>query len=329
MVNKLMKVLNKREGVALITTLLIIALLVAVVVEFNRVAIADIDVSRNFGDEKKILFVAISGVNAIKELFRLDGLYSKSDTLLEEWTKSRAYFESASSMLDEGKLEGKIVDEDGKISVNSLITDKGGFDQVHKAIWERLLSQSRFSLTEDEINTIIFGVKDWMDKDDDITGIYGTEESFYSGKGYHCKNNLLNNLEEMLLINGITEDIFYGNQYKTGIYSYFTVYGNRQININTAPIPVLMALSDDMTEVIAMEMDSFRRDDANKPQLTNKDWYRKVWPFEYPLPKNLLTSSSSFFTVYIRGTLRESVKEIRTVIYRSGDATHLAYWQEM
>ena len=90
-----------------------------------------------------------------------------------------------------------------------------------------------------------------------------------------------------------------------------------------------MALSDDMTEVIAMEMDSFRRDDANKPQLTSKVWYKKIWPFENPLPKNLLTTSSSFFTVYIRGTLHESVKEIRTVIRRSGDATHLVYWQEM
>jgi general secretion pathway protein K len=329
MINRFFKKLGKKQGVALITTLLIIALLVAVVVEFNRVAIADIDVSKNFGDEKKILFIAISGVNAIKELLRLDGLYSKSDTLLEEWTKSRPYFYSASSMLDEGKLEGKIVDEDGKINVNSLIKDKGEFDGAHKAIWERLLSQSRFSLTEDEINTIIFGVKDWIDKDDEITGIYGAEESFYSGKGYDCKNNLLNNLEEMLLINGITEDIFYGNQYKSGIHSCFTVYGGRKININTAPLPVLMALSDDMTEVIAMEMDAFRRDNANKLQLTHKAWYKKVWPFENPLPKNLLTTSSSFFTVYIRGTLHESVKEIRTVIHRSQDATHLVYWQEM
>ena len=31
----------------------------------------------------------------IKELLRLDGLYSKSDTLFEEWAKSRLYFDSA------------------------------------------------------------------------------------------------------------------------------------------------------------------------------------------------------------------------------------------
>ena len=117
----LLKKIGKREGVALITTLMIVALLVGIVVEFSRIAIAEIDISKNFGDEKKILFLTVSGVNAIKELLRLEGLYSTSDNLLEEWAKSRTYFESASSMLDEGKIEGEIFDENRKINVNLLL----------------------------------------------------------------------------------------------------------------------------------------------------------------------------------------------------------------
>ncbi len=329
MIRRLTKKLSNKEGVALITTLMIIALLVAVVVEFNRIAIADINISRNFGDEKKILFTTISGINAIKEVLRLEVLYDKSDTLIDKWAESRPYFDYASSMLDEGRVEGEIVDEDGKINVNSLINDKGGFESNQKAIWERLLTQPRFSLTEENVNTIISGVKDWIDKDDKVTGIYGTEDSSYQGKGYHCKNNFINTLEEMLLINGVTKDIFYGNRYKSGIKPYFTVYGGGNININTAPIPVLMALSDNMTEDIAMELDDYRRDKINKPVLWNKQWYRKIWPFEKPLPEKLLTTSSSFFTVHMRGTLRESVKEIRTVISRSKVAANIIFWQEM
>lgn len=321
--------LSERRGVALITTLMIIALLVAVVVEFNRIAIADIDVSKNFGDEKKILFTTISGVNAIKELLGFDALYSESDTLLEEWASSRAYFVSATAMLDEGEVEGEIVDEDGKINVNSLINEKGKFNQAQKAFWERLLSQSRFALSEEEINTIIYGVKDWIDKDDEITGIYGAEDYFYRSKGYHCKNSLLNNIDDLLLINGVNADIFYGNQERSGIRPYFTVYGGPAININTAPLPVLMALSDNMTDDIAMEMDTFRKDDANKPLLKESGWHKRVWPFEKPLPKGLLTTTSNFFTVHIRGKLRESVKEIRTVIFRSKAVTSVVYWQEM
>ena len=326
--NKIRKHFSRKDGVALITTLMVVALLVGIVVEFNRIAIADIDISKNFGDDKKILFLTISGVNAIKELLRLEGLYSTSDNLLEEWAKSRTYFESASSMLDEGKIEGQIYDENGKINVNSLINAEGKFDETQKAIWEKLLGQSRFALTEEDVNTILYGVKDWIDKDDEITGIYGAEDSFYRGKGYQCKNNALEQIEEMLFINGVTDDIFYGNQYKEGIQAYFTVYGNDQVNINTAPLPVLMALSGDMSEEIASEMDEYRKLDANREQLQIKTWYKTLWPFENMLPENILTTSSDVFKIQMKGTLRESVKQVKAVIFRSKTATNIIYWQE-
>jgi general secretion pathway protein K len=324
-----LKRLRKKEGVALITSLMVIALLVTVVVEFNRIAVADIDISRNFGDEKKVLFTTISGVNAIKELLRLDRLYSEGDTLLEGWARSRPHFEAASSILDEGTVEGDIIDENGRIDVNSLVDDKGEFDENQKAIWKRLLGQSRFGLAEETINTIMYSVKDWIDKDDELTGIYGAEDSFYRGRGYHAKNNVLHSLDEMLLVNGVNENIYYGDRYKSGIRRCFTVYGGPKININTAPHPVLMALSDHMTEDIAMEMDIFRSDDANIPQLKNIKWYKKVWPFEDPLPESLLSTSSDFFTVNMRGTLRKSVKEVRAVLFRSDISVNVVYWQEM
>lgn len=329
MIRHLAKISINKNGIALVTTLLIIALLVAVVVEFNRIAIAEADVTKNFGDEKKILYATISAVDVIRELLRLEGIYSRSDTLLDTWSRSGMYFNSAGTMFDEGKVDGKITDEDGKIHVNSLVDDKGNFDQTHKAIWERLLSQTRFALTEQEMNTIIHGIKDWIDKDDEISGVYGAESTFYMGLGYLCANGPLNSLEDMLLISGISEDIFYGNQYREGIRPYFTVYGGRKINFNTAPIPVIMALSNDMTEDIALEIDAFRRDDANKSDLESKNWYRKIWPFATPLPESHLTASSNAFTVYLKGTLRESIKEVIAVITRSESAARIEYWKEV
>ena len=328
---KSLRRLKGKEGVALITTLMVIALLVAVIVEFNRMAIADIDVSQNFGDEKKILYITISGVNVIRELLKLDALYTKSDTLFEEWANSKASFDYATSMLDEGRLEGQIIDENGKIDVNSLVGEKGDFNETQKAIWERLLGQRMFALSDDQINRIIYGVKDWLDQDFEITGIYGAENSLYMAKGYACKNGPLDVLEEMLMINGVTEEIFYGDARREGIRHYFTVYGSPKININTAPIPVLMALSDNLTEDIALEMDRFRRDETNKALLGSNQWYKRVWPLEKPLPETVISTSSSAFSVYIRGELRKSVKDIHAVISRSvGEGgTALVYWQEM
>jgi general secretion pathway protein K len=321
--------LNNKRGIALITTLMIVALVVAVVVEFNRTAVAEIEVSRNFSDEKKITYLAISGVNAVKDLLMLDGMYSKGDTFLEDWAESRAYFESASAALQEGVLEGVILDECSKINVNSLVGVKGQFDDIQKQIWERLLNQTRFGLTKDQASTIIHGVKDWIDKDDEVTGIFGAEDSIYRERGYRCKNGPLHTIEEMLLIHGVTKEIFYGGERSEGIQSYFTVFGSAEININTAPLPILMALSDEMTEDIALEMDKFRRDETNRWALSNKTWCRGIWPYGNPLPEKAMAVSSIAFSVYMKATLRESMKEIRAVISRPLDSEPtLIYWQE-
>jgi len=307
-----------QKGIALVTTLLVIALLVAVIVEFNRNAVADIEVTSNFVDEKKILYTTISGVHALKELLKLDAQYSKTDTLFEEWNQGETYFASASSLLGEGKVSGDITDEDGKFCVNKL-------QEKH---WERLLSQPRFGLVPEEIFRIIHGVKDWIDPDDDVSGIYGAEDAYYREKGYRCKNGPMDTIEEMLLVRGVTRAIFYGDGRREGIRDCFTVYGDGTININTAPVPVLLALSDNMNPSVAEEMDDFRREPANRGELQEVEWYRRLWPYDETLPESSLKTSSSFFSIRLRGRLRKSSKQVRAVIQRSNKNARIVYWQE-
>ena len=172
-------------------------------------------------------------------------------------------------------------------------------------------------------------MKDWIDEDSEVTGIYGAEDTAYQQRGYHCKNGPLNTIEEMLLINGITKEIFYGTDRKEGIRPYFTVFGG-QININTAPLPILMALADEMTEDLAEEMDKFRRDEANRWALADKNWYKRIWPYGNPLPEKAMTVTSSAFSVFMKATLRDSVKEIHAVISRPAESpASIIYWQEM
>ncbi len=318
-----------KDGVALITTLLVIGLLVASVVEFNRIAMTDIQVTNHFGDDKKIIYLAISGMNAAKEVLELDGLYTQHDTLLEEWAKARDYSEYAGLALEGGKVEVEISDENGKIDVNHLLDDYGQFDPIQKGILERLLRQPRFGLSEEEVNTIVFSLKDWLDQDEEMSGIYGAEDSFYREKGYLCKNQPLDTIEEMLLVRGITEEIFYGNPKRNGIRPYLTVHGSDQININTAPIPVLMALSQDMSEDLAMQMDTYRRDESNEPDLASNLWYKAMWPHANPLPDRYLTTSSRTFSIHLRATLRENVKQVRVVVSRPAGRADIVYWQEM
>lgn len=316
------------RGIALVTVLLVVALLVAVVVEFNRIALADIQVSNNFLDERKIVYTTMSGISAISELLRLDLKYTQSDSLLDEWTRGITYFETASMLLDEGEVSGTITDEDGKIHINSLVGIDGNLNGGQFELWKRLLEQPRFLLNEEEILTIIHGVKDWLDKDGEVSGIYGAEEETYRPLGYESKDGPMDTLEEMLLVNGVTEEVFYGNKDREGIHTCFTVYGDAKININTAPIPVLVALSPLMNEGLAMELDAYRTNPVNRTELQSISWYLRLWPYDNPIPETLLTTRSNCFTVRILGTLRESRKHVRAVIRREDESARIVYWQE-
>jgi len=320
---------KRQKGIALITTLLITALLVVAIVEFNRAAVADISTSMNFVDDKKLLYTTISGVRAIKDLLVLDALYSRCDALFEQWARGREYFTAASSLLEEGQISGEIQDEEGKISINALVSMDGKLQQVQLDRWRRLLSQPRFGLAPQQIDPIIFGVKDWIDADDIVEGIYGAESLNYETRGYRCRNGPMESVEEMLLVRGVTPIIFYGEGRREGIGRYFTVYGGGLVNINTAPIPVLLSLSDLMSEDTAREMDAFRRDESNRMDLQDVKWYRRFWPYEDLLPETLLKTSSGHFTVHLRGTLRDSVKEVRAVVQRSSKSAEIVYWKEI
>lgn len=316
------------RGIALVTVLLVVALLIAVVVEFNRIALADIQVSNNFVDEKKILYTTMSGVNAICGLLELDREYSQSDNLLEDWTRGETYFESASMLLDEGKVSGSITDEDGKICVNSLIGSDGQMNNGQFALWRRLLQQPGFRLNEQEAMTIIYSIKDWLDPDDEVSDIYGAENTTYLPLGYECKNGRMETLEELLFVNGMTREIFYGDENREGLRSSLSVYGGGAVNINTAPIPVLLALSPLMNESIAQELHAYRTEPTNRSDLQSKEWYQKIWPYDELIPEGLLATRSSYFTLRIRGTLRESRKNVRAVVRRTAESANIVYWQE-
>ncbi len=316
------------RGIALVTVLLVVALLVAVVVEFNRIAMADIQVSNNFMDERKIVYTTVSGISAIGELLLLDRKYTQSDNLLDEWAQGETYFEAASMLLDEGQVSGTITDEEGKININSLVGNDGKMNSRQFQLWKRLLEQPEFQLNEQKVLTIIHGVKDWLDADDEVSAIYGAEDETYRPLGYQSKNGPMDTVEEMLLVNGVTDELFYGSRDRPGIQNCFTVYGDERVNINTAPIPVLRALSPLMTETEARELHSYRTDPVNRDALNSPTWYLRLWPYDEPIPAALLTARSDYFTVRVSGTLRESRKHVRAVILRKGAPASIIYWQE-
>jgi general secretion pathway protein K len=122
-----------------------------------------------------------------------------------------------------------MMDEERKININiSKIPDRNvdGFKEI--------LGRLSPKLTSEIVNAIV----DWQDMDEEVTFPGGAEETYYAEleHPYKCKNGDFTFIEELLLVKGMTEEVF------DEIKGYITVYGEGKININTAPREVLNAV---------------------------------------------------------------------------------------
>lgn len=124
-------------------------------------------------------------------------------------------------------------DERGRININLLNT------QTAKILIQLI---ELLGYDEQAAQTITFSSIDWRDSDSNLSqNEYGAEDDHYMSlsEPYHTKNRPFENVEELLLVRGMTPEIF------AKIKNYVTVYpkqGNFAININTAPAVVIQAM---------------------------------------------------------------------------------------
>lgn len=107
-------------------------------------------------------------------------------------------------------------------------------------------------------------ISDWIDADDNARSS-GAENQYYLGLNppYYCKNAMVDEMPELLLVKGITPDIFWGTSstnntvsryqprdlspsqrnkqpvYECGLYDLFSTLSAGKINVNTAPLNTL------------------------------------------------------------------------------------------
>lgn len=308
--------LNER-GVALILVILIVSILVAVVLEMNRSTRAEVYAATNLSDSIKLLYMAKSGFHAGVGLLLLDK--NNFDALFEDWADVRLIAAKSRTLFADGDCHVPIEDESGKIPINRLVTGNA-FNEDIRGLMFRLLSQPEFGLEERKINEILEAVKDWIDKDDDVTGSGGAERAYYGAleNPYTPKNGLLDCIDELLMIKGMTKNIYYGTKETPGLRQLLTVYGDGRININTAPKPVLRALSKDMTGTAADDMDQYRRNKDN--DLTHATWYKKVsGTADITIDSRLIATTSSVFKIVSTGSLRQMSKTVTGVVKREAD----------
>lgn len=103
--------------------------------------------------------------------------------------------------LGSGTVTYSIRDENGKININSATRET----------LVKVLEQAGMDTGSDR-DAVADSILDWIDKDDNHR-LNGAESDYYKSQfpPYKAKNGPLDTLDELMMIKGITEEMFYGS----------------------------------------------------------------------------------------------------------------------
>lgn len=308
-----MKVKNKaggEAGFALLSVLVIIAIITPLVVNQSYKTRVQITGAGYLADKIKSREIAKSGLEAaILALKKDDKDY---DSYLDEWGQFVELSAFSSTFFEEGSFSGTITDEEGKLNINRLATTEKR-EQLTR-LFEEL-----------QIDTdILDGVLDWIDVDSEAT-LMGAEDYYYKSlkNPYNCKDGPMDNIYELRLVKGMTDEVFLGKGEAQGLEGFISVYGDKSVNINTAPYEVLLAL--EIAPALAREIIAYRETDPIKSPSEIKDFFD---PDFYKDLEKKIKVKSKFFSIRARGNVRDIYTDVHAFIERNGDKITILYYGE-
>ena len=338
---RMAKTIGNNKGIALLLVISVTTILIATALEYNRRARLAVLSTAAARDRLTLSHMASSGIHAAMAMLAKDRTESNVDSLQEDWANSDKINELLAEIpFEDGTLTVTISDEMGRLQVNALVTypESRNFNESQRSIWERFLDyfKTEEETPEDSQSTaIINSLKDWLDSGDDeaITGLSGAESSYYQdlSPSYSSRNGPISDINDLLLVKGVTPELFSGNREKPGIAGFVTVYGMTpgagtsftfpgKININTAELPVLVAMLPTENVDLAQAFFELRQEAATQkdaPDLSETTWYKDIAGLSgLKLDTKLITTASDFFRIVATAQINNSVMAATAVVQR-------------
>jgi len=287
---------SNERGSALIITLLLITILVGLVVNFVYEVYIDSSAVSNWSNAQRASYIAKSGQNIAASFIKQINLYPPSNIREIALPVVRDFGPGSTLVVT-------VEDENSKININYILNKSGTFDPL-------LSLQKLFEYLK--INPdIALLIADWIDSDSDPR-LAGSED--------FAKNGPLWSVDELKLISGIDGEVF------DKIEPYVTVANPMilwKINMNTAELPVLISLSEQMTETIAEQIVSYRQDTPFE-KLTDVSSVigETVWG---QISVNVKLKSN-LFRVITRATVNDIPRIIESVM---DNKSKIYFWREV
>lgn len=300
-----------RKGFALVLTLVITALMVAVTAELIHQVYVDTSLSRGFRDGQQASLLAESGIAGGKKLLQLTLSGQDYSSLSDKWAQPFKLDDES------GSITITAIDESGKICLNDLINPDNTYYPFTQNALLRLGNQLKLP------ENLWPALADWLDIGDE-TRSNGAESSYYLTlkTPYRARNGKLATMTELLMIKGFTPEVV------AKLKPFVTVYSEQngaksKINVNTAPKEVIIALDKGIDERLAARILEERR---LKP-IKNVYELSRISGLETIAP-GLVGYTSSKGTVYTISSVAKVKDSIRTVEAVIRLADEILFWQE-
>src|SRR4030043_245933 len=229
----------------------------------------------------------------------------------KEWvTDGRSY----SLPFDQGGCEIRIMSEAGKVNINT----------VSEMMLRKIIDQ--LGLEKEARDIVVDSILDWRDPDD-FYRVNGAENDYYKSfkEPYNCKNGNLDSIEELLLVRGVTSDLFYGRKEikkgeegmkvdRVGLKDIFSIYSSgEQIDINSAT-PLVLRYVLGIPEEVSRLIVKAREEKGFENQQDLLQRVPELSPFIGEVGKFVVYRSTiSYYTIESRGKSKEggSVRSLK------------------
>ena len=307
--------LKNEAGFALILTLVVTALMVAVVVEMIHQVYVDTSLSRSFRDGQQASILAESGATGGTKLLQMTLTDRTYTSLSDRWATPLRLEDEAGSLLI------TVSEESGKININGLVQPNGEYEPFTLGVLQRLGTPLKLP------GDLWSALADWIDSND-MPRSGGVESAHYRAlkPPYSARNGKLMTLTELSLVKGFTPEMLGAVQPFLTVFSDQAGSPQSTVNINTASKEVLAALDDRVDSRMAERIIEERR----------------LLPFKSTGELSRVPGMDTIATglvgkISVKGTLfkivsvakvKDSGRTVETVVRLSGGVPEFLSWQE-
>lgn len=226
----------------------------------------------------------------------------------------RTPIKSPINRVDQATISSVIFDGQGKLNLNNLS------DPPFQQVFLHLLRLTTPTLSAEKARLLMNGIVDWIT----VSSNSSAYDRYYEklNPAYHAAHRPMVSVSELRLVQGVTPEIY------TALLPYVTALPEKTpINLNSAPMAVLMSLSPAITAEMASAIVAFRK----KNPFVSLDKLGNFTVVKTGLiGENNLTTTSSYFIVRTTVTIDQQQLTLYSLLSRqlkNSQPTIMALWQ--